>query len=313
MKLIMKSSGGLGAQVLAIAYCIWLKKFKNKKSILRFTERGVSYRPFVVADLLIDIDLHLINNPIGLKANSSNTGDVSDSSIVRHLNQLRFKLRNLIKRTLQITKVLIYKPNLNLEEVNKTKAWTRFIDGYHADLRVLKEVWPELSRLILRQRSENFILNAGTKNNLSVHWRIGDYGDSEANATHGVISAIGIISQIRSVVNEFPVENILIFSDSITNAKTQLDQIDFGVDVTFIQGDIWSDMIRMAESRFFIGSHSSISILVTFALFDRFPEAVVYLPDKWFKRIPDGFEDGIENCHPKSIFPTVRTFEVTLI
>ena len=313
MKSVIKSSGGLGAQLLAIAYCIWLKKNKNKKTIIQFAEQGVSYRAFVVADLLTDIDYRVVKSGNQFETNSSALETDSGTSIVSRSNQLRSRFRKLIKSGLQLTHVLIYNPNLSLEEIEKTKAWTRLIDGYHADLRILREVWPDLSRLIMQQRPLNFISNAGSKNSLSVHWRMGDYMDSEANLTHGVISASEMISQIQRVVNEYPIENILIFSDSLTMAKSYLDELDFGLNITFVQGDIWSDMIQMAESRFFIGSHSSISILVTFALIERFPEAVVYLPDQWFKRIPAGFEGGIANCHPKSIFPTIRTFEATLL
>jgi hypothetical protein len=313
MKAIVKCSGGLGAQLLAIAYCIWLNKNKNKKTTIQFTEQGVSHRHFVVADLLKNIDFRVIKSPIQLESNGGISKAKLGSAYVHFGKRARLKFRRRMKSGLQLTKVLIYRPNLSLEEIDKVRAWTRFIDGYHADLRILKEVWSDLSRLIEEQRPQNFISNAGSAKTLSVHWRMGDYIESEANLTHGVIHPNEIVKQIRSVVNEHHIEKILIFSDSLLTAKSHLCEVDFGVDITFVEGDIWNDMTQMAESRFFIGSHSSISILVAFAILDKNPDAVVCLPDKWFKRIPEGFESGIDNCHPKSIFPAIRTFDTRLL
>jgi hypothetical protein len=313
MKAIVKCSGGLGAQLLAIAYCTWLSKNKNKKTTIQFTEQGVSHRHFVVADLLKNIDFQVIKSPEQLNSDGGILKEKLGSAYVHIGVRTRLKFRRFIKSGLQFTKVLIYRPNLSLEEISKVRVWTRFIDGYHADLRILKDVWTDLSRLIEEQRPQNFISNAGSAKTLSVHWRMGDYIESEANLTHGVIHPDEIVRQIQSVVDEYHIEKILIFSDSPLIAKSHLCEVDFGVNIAFIEGDIWDDMTEMAKSRFFIGSHSSISIFVAFAILDKNPDAVVCLPDKWFKRIPEGFESGIDNCHPKSIFPTIRTFDTKLL
>jgi len=312
LEIQLKCSGGLGAQLLAICYSNKIHEITKRKVVIRFTEMGNSYRTFMVGDFCTDIDFVISRNSRNLTP-KENKSDFVLSEFKKSTNKVRNYLKTTIKRfgifLFDFLRIRIYSPYLSLEKLKRIKWWSMSVDGYHADMRVIKDSWPYLRELVKDSKAKNFIEEAGTLNCLSVHWRLGDYLTTSANQTHGIVDALSLYRVIESVSTHHSVDEIKIFTDSPTVASQMISHFTFTVKAEVISSDIWSDLVAMSKSRFFIGSHSSISIFAALAILDKNPHNYVYFPEEWFKQLPEGFKMQGQNYHPNSVLLETLTYQ----
>ena len=266
----------------------------------------------MVADLCTDIDFEVSRNSRNL-TQSDNRPNLALPGFKESINRVKKYCKTALKRqaiiVLDFLGIRIYSPYLSLEKLKRIKRWSISVDGYHADMRVIRDSWPYIRDLVKASRVDNFIEEAGTLNHLSVHWRLGDYLTTSANQTHGIVDALSLYRVIKSITTHHAIEKIQIFTDSPAVASQMISQFSFAVQVEVISNDIWSDLVAMSKSRYFIGSHSSISIFAALAILDKNPHNYVYFPEEWFKHLPEGFKMQGQNYHPNSVLPEVLTYQ----
>ena len=313
MKIHVRCSGGLGAQLMAICYSRQIQELSGRKVVLHFTEIGNSYRSFVAGDLCTDLEVIIVNKSKRL----SSVGDrprLESHKEPQMIQKLQKKCKTIFSRTVSIildkSQIRIYHPYLSLEKLKRIKPWTILVDGYHADIRIVKDAWPSLKNLVNQLPDNNFVKYAGSLNRLSVHWRLGDYLTTNASQTHGIVDAKSLFHIIESLTSHHPIEAVEIFTDSPEIAAKMISQFDFSVEPVITSNDIWSDLVQMSKARYFIGSHSSISIFAALAIMDSNSSIQVYFPEDWFKELPQGFEETGQFYHPYSVFSETNTYKV---
>lgn len=272
---------------------------------------GNSYRTFMVADLCADIDFEVSTKSRNLSQKEKKVDFVFGLS--ESINKVKSHCKTAVKRqaifVLDFLRLKIYSPYLSLESLKRIKWWSISVDGYHADMRVIRDSWPYIRDLVKKSRVDNFIEEAGTLDHLSIHWRLGDYLTTSANQTHGIVDVLSLYHVIESVTRDHSIDKIQIFTDSPAVASLMISQLSFTVQPEVISNDIWSDLVAMSKARFFIGSHSSISIFAALAILDKNPHNYVYFPEEWFKNLPQGFKLQGQSYHPKSVLSEVLLYQ----
>jgi hypothetical protein len=309
-RITIKCSGGLGAQLFAIGYCIWIKEKTGRDLTIKFIETGISQRSFVVGDLLGTINLKILHV-------ARSMGTVEQPSLISWSSTRKNSIRNFVRQSLRrlliAMKVYVYSENLSIETLSRIKPWTIYIDGYHADLRIINSVWHQLSDQIVKARPTNFVSTPTIPNLVSIHWRLGDYLNSKANETHGVVHWNSLYEKITEIQAVYEVEKVIVFTDSPEIAKELILSKPLFCSLEVKSSDVWSDMFEMSAASFFIGSHSSISTLVSLAIVNDKETAQAFLPDTWFKNVPHGFEGKERIFHPCEVNPKIQKFRADLI
>ena len=305
------STGGLGAQLSALSYTIWLRKYQDKPIRISFREKGITFYPIVIEDLLLDFDYRIYRYSANHHGPESKPQERSRTRI--HLTQEKCArmIRQIAKSSLHNLGVRIEQQHLSREKMEKVSSFTRFIYGYHTDWSIINEVWLELSAQISRYRHYNFMTEAGLEDSIAIHWRLGDYLTNDAaNHTHGTISLEAILDCLDGVLAESGLERVKIFTDSPGEVIERLTQLETSSQLEVISGDIWEDLYEMSRSKVFIGSHSSISAWAAMAVARGNPNSIVYLPMEWFKNLPDGFNDSNNSfLKPQNVLTSIRSYD----
>jgi glycosyltransferase involved in cell wall biosynthesis len=295
---------GLGGQLNALAYSIWIKNNMGIDTRIRFTQNHLALTENRLGELLNYFEYEeVINKKLSESNSEPQLTDLTSSN-------LGYFMKTLLSNVLIKMKIIIRSDHLSKLALSKVRPWTRYIQGYHSDSRILMDSIPDLSNLISQTELLNFLEDAGSHPSISIHWRLGDYlSNPTTNHTHGVIEASKLISCIKNLPLDKSSYPIVIFSDSIDLAKKSLAQTDFFERITFVSNDVWSDLYNMSRSEIFIGSHSSISVWAALSILNSNSTASVYLPAIWFKNVPEGFSDP-ENPFvlPQEAFPQIQSY-----
>jgi len=310
------STGGLGAQLGALSYAIWLQEHFERPIKIQFHEKGLTYYPIVIKELLFGVRYEIIESNTMLNSIEQNLPH--KYSILKLISYFQVPLRFFKKFViwfLMKSRIIISSEHLSIASLRQIRRQTKIVRGYHSDLRVIGDAWELLTRQFPKSSVKNFMIGGGTAETIAIHWRLGDYlTNPHANFTHGTISTDSIVACLRMVSRHFKVSDVRVFSDSPELAKSQLldycDEFNFNFEI----GDIWMDLFEMSRSKFFIGSHSSISTWAAMSIARTNPRAEVYLPNKWFKNLPLGFETSDEEfLMPQEIFLNMKSYDVTLL
>jgi glycosyltransferase involved in cell wall biosynthesis len=295
---------GLGGQLNALAYSIWIKDNIGVNTRIRFTQNHLALTENRLGELLNFFEYEEVINKKSPESNSE------PQVLQLKLNSLGFIVKNLLSNALLKMKIIIRSDHLSKLALAKVRPWTKYIQGYHSDSRILMESIPRLSNLISQTELKNFLVDAGSHPSISIHWRLGDYlSNPKNNHTHGVIEASQVISCIHNLPKEKSNFPIIIFSDSINLVKEYLAGTDFFERIIFVNMDIWSDLYKMSRSEIFVGSHSSISVWAALSILNSNPNALVYLPTYWFKNTPEGFSDPKNPfILPQEAFPQIQSY-----
>jgi hypothetical protein len=269
LKIQLVVSGGLAAQLNAVAYLIWARENLNRKVNLLFIEKGTVVRYWEI-NHISDVNLKIIH--------------------ARRTNFLarvtRLILRPFTLRTGLISKVDLL--NLPFYKI--------IIEGYHLDISVLEESIPTLRYLISQTNHLNFLENPASEETLAIHWRLGDYIDTGiGNIRHGYIETDTIVNEIKKLCSMKEPSSISIFTDSKDIASTKLKQEETNFSYSVYSSDIWRDLFEMSKSKYFIASHSGISIWVILAIKSYDKESLISVPRNWFKEVSKDFLDGKQN------------------
>lgn len=310
----ISSTGGLGAQLCALSYGLWLTKHTERHVRIHFFEKGLSYFPIVIQKILHGMSYQIQHSATGLESKVDNESTV----IYKYLTELRiltsYKFSLILRFFARKLRLVISSENLTLEKLQEIRAYTLRVSGYHTDWRIMAEMWPETQRRISTLIERDFRDGLASKEHISVHWRLGDYlNNPEANKTHGTISPHSLIDCILNVSQNSGFKVVKVYSDSPDLAKELLLDYLPGMQVSFPRGEILKDLFNMTRATAFIGSHSSISTWAALAIIKHNPNAFVYLPDVWFKQPPPGFyEPGTNFKKPQEVIAGIQEFNVRL-
>jgi hypothetical protein len=245
MKLKVHSWGGLGSQLFVLAFIYDLrKKFPKKKILLVHHTSGVSRRLFELDSILEpSISLKLIDDykPDGSFKNSKN------KSIIKYL------LISIIKKILEKLNVFV---NIDQNpDISKIKPWTSIIRG-HYNGRLISDDF--LSYCVGKFTNYDFQFLSKT---LIIHYRLGDLINLPNKS---IITPNYVVEKIRKILEMDKLEQILVYSDTVSEAKKLLspinnlsDSIQFLDEPTFI-------LVQTAiSSKYFIGTNSKVSIWIS--------------------------------------------------
>lgn len=304
------TAGGLGAQLSGLSYALWLRKYQHKPIKITFREKGLSFYPIIIEDLLFDFDYKILKQIDNSDAPKAIQLVISQNRIPVPLKKCVQLVRSVVKKCIDRFGVRLEQQHLSRQKMQRVNKLTRWIHGYHTDWSIIDEVWPELSSLISRHRILNFMCNAGLEESIAIHWRLGDYlTNSSANHTHGTVSLEAILDCLEKVIGESKIEKIKIFTDSPEDVIEKLAELHPSQKFEIISGNIWEDLYQMSRSRVFIGSHSSISGWAAMAIARSGLNSIVYLPTEWFKNPPVGFEYlDLSFLKPQAVITSIRSY-----
>lgn len=245
MRLRVHSWGGLGSQlyVLALVYDLG-KRYPKKKIQLVHHTSGVTRRLFELGSILDPkTSLKLIDDY------------KSDEGIDQSKSKKRIKhlLIKTIKKTLETLYIFI---NFDLNsDINKIKPWTTIIRGHYSKRSISNEF---LSDCVEKFTNNNSYFPSKT---LIIHYRLGDLIDLPNKS---IITPDSVIVKIRKIVEIEKLEQILVYSDTISEAEKLLfpiknlcESIEFSNESTFI---VIENAIR---AKYFIGTNSKVSIWIS--------------------------------------------------
>lgn len=311
------STGGLGAQLGALSYALWLQKKFERPVKIQFREKGLTFYPIVIKELLFAVRYEII--PAN-EVTDLTQSDPPKNHSLRGRTALLFQaplqyFKRLVIRFLIRFRIIVSGEHLSISSLKQIRRRTKIVRGYHSDLRVIEETWELLAKQFEKSSLRNFMVGSGSNETVAIHWRLGDYlTNPYANFTHGTISTDSIVACLREASREFKISDVRVFSDSPELAMSQLVIYNNEFNFTFESGEIWDDLFEMSRSKVFIGSHSSISTWAAISIARANPNAGVYLPNKWFKNLPPGFETSDEDfLMPQDIFLNMKSYDVILL
>jgi hypothetical protein len=274
--------GGLASQLSSLAYASWLLDNTDRQIHLRHYSEGTTNRSFEIPDLVSALDssgrLDLVSVPSNGRSNSSNSRD----TIRRVVRQMGIQAQR------HFSPFHLNQISIDHSHLAKVKPWTISVKGYPLDWRLIRAQAHRIQYSIEISGRPNFLSNAGSEDFLAIHWRLGDYlRHPAARTTHGVIGPEGIRNGIYSlqVSSTTP---IVVFTDSIEIARNGMKQISISNPIDYRSGDIWNDLVGMSRARWFLGSHSAVSVWSAIAISSCNPSAKIRLPNVWYKSPPKG-------------------------
>jgi len=285
--------GGLASQLSSLAYASWLLTNTNREVHLRHHPQGTTDRQFEIPDLVSALDssdrLHLVSTKPNGRIASRNSRNI--------LSRITRKINNQVQR--KISPLHINQIAIDHSHLAKVKRWTISVNGYPLDWELIQSQVSHIKHCIDSSSRVNFLSNAGSEDFLAVHWRLGDYlGHPAARMTHGIIGPAGIRNGISSLRLGTSVP-IVVFTDSIETARRGLEQISISNPIEYRSGDIWDDLVGMSRGRWFLGSHSAVSVWAAIAIFSSNPKAEIRLPSVWYKKPPKGISNIPLPAFPK--------------
>jgi len=245
MKLRVHSWGGLGSQLFVLAFIYDLRrKFPKKKIILVHHTSGVSRRLFELDSILEpDICLKLIDD---YKPNQV----INQSKNKYALKYLLIKITKNILERLYIFINIDQNPN-----IDKIKPWTTMIRGHYSK-RLISDNF--LSDCIEKFTNYNFHFSSQT---LVIHYRLGDLINL---ANKSIIDPNYVIGKIRKIVETDKLEQILVYSDTISEAKKLLFPIENLYNfIRFSDESTFTVVQNAISAKHFIGTNSKVSIWIS--------------------------------------------------
>ena len=254
MKLRVHSWGGLGSQLFVLSFIYDLrKKFPKKKLLLLHHTSGVSRRLFELESILeSDISLKVIDD---YKTNQG-IDQNENKSAVKHL------LIKIIKNILE--KLYIF---INIDEnpeIDKIKPWTIIIRGHYTE-RVISDNF--LSYCV--EKFANYGSHFPTQS-LIIHYRLGDLINLPGKS---IIDPKYVIEKVRKIAEVDELEKILVYSDTVIEAKKLLSPIDnLSNSIQFSDESTFTVMQNSIIAKYFIGTNSKVSIWISkFRKFQNLP------------------------------------------
>ena len=272
MRIAISCWGGLAGQLSGLATAIWVQDYLQRPVTIHFHNGGISRRDWEISDLATGFRVRTI------RENAEIYGNSEKARLDERLLAKAILKAHQLGDPLRITCV---GARIDAGLVQRVEPWTLSVWGYPTDWSRILGALPDLSDRITRSGRPNFFVGAGQGNYIAVHWRLGDYVQSRsANAFHGTISARSILDAISLLPEtDLPVR---LFTDSPDIALKQMSREGSLSGIDIVQQSIWQDLVDMTRGKYFIGSHSGVSLWAALARKHSGCDQVL-LPDRWFR------------------------------
>ena len=229
--------GGFGSQLYALSLAIDLKeRFPNRDLILCFHDSGVTQRPPEILGILEGLNYKII---------SDFSLDGLTEKPLGWIVWFKIKLRRFFKVVLKMSGVLSSANSDN--DFSRIKPWIYSIRGHYSyrtqGESTVKQIYSRIAEPSEAKIEAPY---------LAVHYRLGDLTDLD---TKQPISPNRIANQI--ILKNSEKNHILLFSDSIDTAEKLLS--DLGCSVVIGTGDSIRTVLRIMQSKEFVGTSSKIS------------------------------------------------------
>jgi hypothetical protein len=245
MKLRVHSWGGLGSQLFVLAFIYDLrKKFPKKKILLVHHTSGVSRRLFELDSILeSNISLKLIDDYQPNQGINQN----------KNKNVLKYLLIKIIKNILEKLYILI---NIDQNpDINKIKPWTMIIRGHYSK-RLISDKF--LSNCVKKFANNGLHFPTST---LIIHYRLGDIINLPGKS---IIKPNYVIEKIRKIAEIDKFEQILVYSDTISEAKKLLSPLEnLSNSIQFSDESTLTVVQNAIIAKYFIGTNSKVSIWIS--------------------------------------------------
>jgi len=168
-----------------------------------------------------------------------------------------------IKRNIGLEKNLTLRVNNRIETVATWNTATGLING---------GIWPGIIGVAAHELQE-FFSNSSLPNpfapsdnsqiNIAIHYRLGDMRtDPHWRKTHGVLDPLIILQEVEKIQkNTVKAIQKFVYSDEPKIAKLLLESVGMSDCIYVEPSDIWTDLRKMSNSAYFIGSFSTVSMV----------------------------------------------------
>ena len=266
--LIIKFSGGLTAQLLALMSAIYLSgKLDRPFKMKYFPYSTGTYWPLGIASILEVSELEQISKTRGV----NNKGDLNPGDYIADFPLRRTGIS--YERFLQIIHRLHldvalrwlrgeYVIGARISRLRKVPKRARTVSGNFPPI-LDSGVIRELSRRVNRANLPNPFEIQIVKKSVVIHYRLGDMRKMPARNSdyggHGVVDP----SVFREIVDSKNIEHygmrIKVVSDEPRIATKLLQEVGFADVEDVSSGNVWQDLQTIASAEIFIGSSSQFS------------------------------------------------------
>lgn len=305
--IIIKSSGGVTAQLLALTNALYLSsKFQRQFKIVHNDSSTGTFRPFEIMPLLQLNEYELIEkqgNKLTFNPQNAELLDLSSNRkilLIKKIRELKFlgalvKLLDLFRGN--------YIVRANRKNLLRVNARVRFISGNfvpYLDSSVAQGL-----KIRFRRASLPSPINDETDTNkgkwqsdqIIIHVRLGDMRKMNSRIPgiggHGIIDPSCYLDILSKFQAQIKTANIRVVSDEPELALKLLSSV--GINAKMLSNfSVWEDIESISKSTVFIGSMSQFSFFG--ALVCDFNGGIVFLP----LNLPDKLFDTRDNFGIKS-------------
>ena len=293
--LVLAVPGGFAGQLFAVAYGAWVFRELGSTTHIRFHDVGTSIAKFGLGNILETPRAQSLGISYSRVFGNWPPASGAVSSVGRHLLSSRFlaparvplriargglKGAQLAFRNRPVARadpIRQLNPRVISESRLRSAKRGGVVVGFPTSYQIVEEAWDLLTEMIRQAEMPDFSANCGLEESISIHWRLGDYVNSDLHGTVGWPSLETCLSNIDRP--ELPIK---IFSDSIDLAREAVGSRLKNHPHEFISNEIATDLREMTRSRIFIGTHSGISVLAAMALRHDNETSRTWFPNRWF-------------------------------
>ena len=273
--------GGLAGQIFGVASALWLANRTGQRVHVQFHDMGTNISKFSVLDLVESQTARSLNITHSIHGPwpppSSEVADKGAATSPNKLGSLASRIFFAIDQALGRSRPRLSKLILTKLKLRDAQPGSLLV-GYPSDLSVVEGSWQLLSQTIAESSYPNFPRDAGARDGVAVHWRLGDYLE---NDFHGVIAWDSIADCLRT--HGLLEKEIKVFTDSPEMARELLESWAIRANYQVVSGSIWSDLFEMTRFRYFVGTNSQVSLLAAITLLKSRNTAAVFLPRPFFR------------------------------
>jgi hypothetical protein len=277
VRIRVHSWGGLGSQLFALATAFQLhQKFPKRKILLVVHSSGVTYRP-------LELDFQ------GDWLRIAFLDDFTDSAhFQKGISSVRrFNPRKVFKIFLSTSGFM---NSMNTDsEVKRLKPWVTSVRGHYSHKKMDSDALRFLSQIL-----DITLIGSKLNSAIGVHYRLGDLLTLDSKS---FISERLLVEQLLFLRDRFKLSKIDVFTDSPSEARILLRQIDTNLDV--LSRETVTTIQDLISYKVFLGTNSKISIWITLFRLTADPKSIVFLPSQSreeISRILVGFSSR-ENLH----------------
>ena len=268
----VKLTGGATAQCLGLMNAIYASnKLRIPFKVSYFPFSTGTYWPFAIGDLLEKDEILNINTPTkGL--DSSKEFEIGKIIQSHPLMSKKFSYEKL----LSVTRKLNLEPGLQflrrelavLASPNRLINITNYYRSISGGFAAINEIEVNQSlheRFLKAGKISPFAETVKEKNLIVIHYRLGDKkatGQHPSDFNTDMVIDPESYADVLSKIPSGNLDNLYVVSDEPKLAQKLLANAGISARIHSTSGNIWNDLVFMAQANIFIGSKSQVSQLV---------------------------------------------------